>query len=107
MQNLSGSRGNDGEYDHTRGQDNMQLMKNFGSRDKALDGRLKKDADNIGTLKNEARDQGKEIGQQLGMLNAMNKRVENTEIKMKKIDGKLEKFVATSSTKKIKCYIAI
>ena len=47
-------RGSDGEYDYTRGKDNQQLLKNLGARDKNLNEKLRKDAENVQILKSEA-----------------------------------------------------
>ena len=41
------------------------------------------------------------------MTGILNDRVGETEAKMKKIDGRLDNFIANSSDKKVWCYIAV
>ena len=64
-----------------------------------------KAADNVSILKQEANNQKTMAGNQLKMTTKINQRVEETEIKMKKIDSRLEKFVANTSDKSVWWYI--
>ena len=66
---------------------------------------MSKERENVQKLKYEAQNQQEEGKRQVKLTKNLNERVENTEIKMKKIDGKLDKFVANTSDKKVWWYI--
>ena len=68
---------------------------------------MTKAADGVQSLKHEAELQQQEAGKQLKMAEGINKRISETEVKMKKIDSRLEHFVATSSDTKVWIYIVV
>ena len=66
-----------------------------------------KSSDKVSTLHNLARDQSKEAKDQLLLTDKINQRVDNTEQKMRKLDGKLDQFVANTSDCKVWMYIVL
>ena len=97
----------DGEYSYTRNATNQELMQMARQKDKQFNNKMGKVADSVNELKQEALNQKTMAGNQLKITRKINERVEQTEVKMKKIDTRLDKFVANSSDKKVWCYIAI
>ena len=76
-------------------------------RDDKFKKNLEDDANKVSELKGLALDFNKEAKAQVVLTEKLNQRVENTEIKMKKIDSKLDHFIANSSDRKVWIYIAI
>ena len=107
LKNLNNQRrGTDGEFDYTRNMDDRQLLSSFKTRDQQFNQRMAKNMKGVDELKNETLNQQTEVKKQLNMVQKINERVDQTEVKMKKIDSRLEQFVATSSNRKLWCYIA-
>ena len=68
---------------------------------------MSKDREKLQRLKYEAQNQQEEGKRQVKLTRNINDRVEHTEQKMKKIDSKLDHFVANTSDKKVWIYIAV
>ncbi len=82
-------------------------MKHIKERDNNLNKNMEMAGEDAKKLKNLAQDQGVELRKQIKQTDRIIQRVEETEVRMKKISGKLESFVASSSDRKVWIYIAI
>ena len=79
----------------------QQMRDNTKKQDKRLD----EMADGVATLKGEAQNFQTEVQRQNKQLDGINDKVEKTEIKMKKLDSKLDRYIAESDDSKLKWYI--
>ena len=74
-------------------------------QDNQFNNRIDKSSANVAKLKLEAQNFSVEAKKQVILTKRINENVEKTETKMKKIDSRLDKFVANTDDKKVMWYI--
>eukprot|EP00347_Sterkiella_histriomuscorum_P019593 403341037 len=90
-------KGEDGEYEDTRGKDNRQVLQHQKKMIKNQDEHLDEIAGIVQNIKYENQNFAVEVGYQNKMLGDINVQVDRTHQKMVKVDNKLKELIAKSN----------
>lgn len=90
-------RGEDGEYEETRGKDNRQILTKQKQMIRNQDEHLDQIAGIVQNIKYEGQNFNQEVTYQNKMLTDLNSQVDRTHQKMVKVDNKLKELIAKSN----------
>lgn len=90
-------KGEDGEYEGTRGKDNRQVLQHQKNLIRNQDEHLDQIAGIVQNIKYENQNFGQEVTYQNKMLTDLNTQVDRTHQKMVKVDNKLKELIAKSN----------
>lgn len=90
-------RGEDGEYEDTRGKDNRQVLQQQKQMIRNQDDHLDEIAGIVTNIKYENQNFAQEVTYQNKMLTDLNSQVDRTHQKMVKVDNKLKELIAKSN----------